>query len=75
MEKLKYENLLPENIDPNKILHQLTRVGVFTYSEYEIIKGKQSRKDKSELLMTILATKGPRARKELVKILEKHDSS
>ena len=64
-----------ENIDPNKILERLLRVGVFTDSEYERIKERQSRKDKSELLITILAMKRPAAHEELMKILEKYKSS
>lgn len=72
---LKFHDLLLEKIDPDKVLHQLIRAGVFTYRERERIKEKQTQKDKSEQLLTILAKKEPRAYEEFVKALKKYDPS
>ncbi len=82
MENIKYKNILfefqemlLENLDPEEVSHQLTEAGVLTPDDKDKIKEKQTRKDKSEQLLMILATKGPAAYEEFVKALEKDHCS
>ncbi len=78
MANLKYKNILfefqemlLENLDPEEVSHQLTEAGVLTPDDKDKIEEKQTRKDKIEKLLMILATKGPAAYEEFVKALEK----
>lgn len=79
MENIKYKNillkfyvLLLERLDPNEISVQLLTAGVLTSDDKEKVGEKPSQREKSEELLMILATKGPRAYEEFVKVLEKN---
>ena len=78
MEKMKFKNillkfhkLLLEKLDPNEVSLQLLAAGVLTSDEKQKIDKKPSQKEKSEELLMMLVTKGPRAYEEFVKALEK----
>lgn len=68
---LKFRELLLENLDPNKVSRQLLTAGVLTSDDKEKIEENPSQREKSEELLMMLATKGPRAYEEFVKALEK----
>jgi len=79
MEHIKYKNillkfyvLLLEKLDPNEVSVQLLTAGVLTPGDIEKVEEKPSQREKSEELLMILATKGPKAYKEFVKALEKN---
>ena len=81
MENIKYKNillkfylLLLEKLDPNEVSVQLLTAGVLTSDDKEKVDEKPSQREKSEELLMILATKGPRAYEEFVKALEKDHS-
>ena len=60
-----------EKLDPEEVSAQLMKAGVLTSQDKDKIDEKHTRKDKSEQLLLILATKGPWAYEEFVKALEK----
>ena len=77
MENIKYKNILLkfrelflENLDPNEVSRQLVKAGVLTSDEKEKIEENPSQREKVEELLMMLATKGPRAYEEFVKVLE-----
>jgi len=79
MENIKYKNILLkfyvpllEKLDPNEVSVQLLTAGVLTSGDKEKVEEKPSQREKSEELLMILATKGPRAYEEFVKALEKN---
>lgn len=67
---LKFRELLLENLDPDKVSLQLLTAGVLTSDDKEKIEENPSQREKSEELLMMLATKGPRAYKEFMKTLE-----
>jgi len=81
VENIKYKNillkfyvLLLEKLDPNEVSAQLLTTGVLTPGDIEKVEEKPSQRGKSEVLLMILATKGPRAYEEFVKALENNHS-
>jgi len=82
MENIRYKNillkfyvLLLERLDPSKVSRQLLTTDVLTPDDKTKIEEKLSQKEKSEELLMMLATKGPRAHDEFVKTLEKDHCS
>ena len=78
MENIKYKNILLkfreqllQKLDPHEVLRQLLTAGVLTSNDKEKIEEKHSQREKNEELLMMLATKGPKAYEELVKVLEK----
>ena len=59
-----------KNLDPKEVSIQLAKAGVLTSDDKDKIEEKGTQRDKSEQLLMILATKGPRAYEEFVKALE-----
>jgi len=81
-EIIKYKNILLkfyvpllEKLDPNEVSLQLLTAGVLTSDDKEKIEQNPSQREKSEELLMILATKGPRAYEEFLKTLEKDQCS
>ena len=78
MENIKYINILLkfreqllEKLAPHEVSIQLLTAGVLTSDDKQKIEEKHSQREKSEELLMMLATKGPRAYEEFVKTLEK----
>jgi len=78
MENIKYINILLkfreqllEKLDPYEVSIQLVTAGVLTSDEKQKIEKKHSQREKSEELLMMLASKGPREYEEFVKALEK----
>lgn len=67
----KFHQLLLENLNLEKVLHQLIRFGVLTDSDLGEIKKETTQKDKIAQLLMIIRKKGAGAYENFLEALEK----